>query len=174
MLCYCAVVLLLKCFTCRRSIKASWSVSPWKPGTGSELANTSQKKTTVEYNYITPQASKSVKKGLSVGQNTWYGKKCEWVCINEHFRNFLYSHSHWITSKLNCWIAPILICLSSVSRSICISDVDRCLQADIQAVWATLPYRENWWRGGRTKTVVKGESMLKEKKKLKWGIYRKD
>lgn len=56
-------------------------------------------------------------------------------------------------------MAPMLICLSSVSRSICISDVDRCLQADIQAVWATLPCRENWWRGGRTKNVVKGESM---------------
>ena len=65
-------------------------------------------------------------------------------------------HSHWMTSKLNCWMAPILICLSSVSSSICISEVDRCLQADIQAVWATLPCRQRdsekeggkgwWWR----------------------------
>lgn len=31
-------------FTCRRSMKASWSVSPWKPGTGSELANTGKKR----------------------------------------------------------------------------------------------------------------------------------
>lgn len=30
-------------FTCLRSMKASWSVSPWKPGTGSELANTEKK-----------------------------------------------------------------------------------------------------------------------------------
>lgn len=65
-------------------------------------------------------------------------------------------------------MAPILICLSSVSRSICISDVDRCLQADIQAVWATLPYRENQWRGERTKNVVKGESILKKKENKGW------
>lgn len=30
----------VKRFTCRRSMKASWRVSPWNPGTGSELANT--------------------------------------------------------------------------------------------------------------------------------------
>lgn len=34
----------IRTFTCRRSIKASWSVSPWNPGTGSELANTKKSK----------------------------------------------------------------------------------------------------------------------------------
>ncbi len=51
-----------------------------------------------------------------------------------------YSRSHCMTSRLNCWTAPMLICLSSVSSSICISDVARCLQADIHAVCATLPW----------------------------------
>lgn len=66
-------------------------------------------------------------------------------------------HSHWMTSKLNCWRAPILICLSSVSRSICISDVERCLHADIQAVWATLPCRERGQWGGRKTNVIEEE-----------------
>lgn len=44
-----------------------------------------------------------------------------------------------MTSRLNCWTAPMVTCLSSESNSICISDVARCLQADIQAVCATLP-----------------------------------
>lgn len=39
-------------------------------------------------------------------------------------------------------MAPMLICFSSVSSSICIRDVDRCLQADMQAVCATLPCAE--------------------------------
>lgn len=32
-----------KQLTCRKSMNASWRVSPWKPGTGSELANTEQR-----------------------------------------------------------------------------------------------------------------------------------
>lgn len=79
---------------------------------------------------------------------------------------YFYLHSHWMTSKLNCWMAPILICLSSVSSSICISDVDRCLQADIQAVWATLPCREGQW-GGRTRNETEEERMQKKKERWK-------
>lgn len=33
----------------------------------------------------------------------------------------------------------MLICFNSLSSSICIKDVDRCWQADMQAVWATFP-----------------------------------
>lgn len=36
-------------------------------------------------------------------------------------------------------MAPMLICFNSLSSSICIKDVDRCWQADMQAVWATFP-----------------------------------
>lgn len=57
-------------------------------------------------------------------------------------------------------MAPMLICLSSVSSSICISDVDRCLQADIQAVWATLPWREK-----ETEGKEGGEEMMQMKGK---------
>lgn len=52
----------------------------------------------------------------------------------------VYLHSHCMTSRLNCCTAPMLICFNSLSRSICIKDVDRCWQADMQAVWATFPY----------------------------------
>ena len=48
--------------TCLRSINASCRVSPWNPGTGSELANTIKKKK--KYIYIYKQNCK-IYKGLS-------------------------------------------------------------------------------------------------------------
>lgn len=74
-----------------------------------------------------------------------------------------------MTSKLNCWMAPILICLSSVSSSICISDVDRCLQADIQAVCATLPCRERerQGKGGKWRKVTEDERIQKRRERWK-------
>lgn len=50
--------------------------------------------------------------------------------------------SHSLTSTLNCCTAPIDTCLTSASNSSCSREVERCLQADIHAVWATFPYRE--------------------------------
>lgn len=51
-----------------------------------------------------------------------------------------YSLSHSLTSTLNCWSAPIDTCLTSASSNSCSKEVDRCLHADIHAVWATFPY----------------------------------
>lgn len=47
--------------------------------------------------------------------------------------------SHSPTSTLNCCRAPIDTCLTSDSNSSWSREVDRCLQADMHAVWATLP-----------------------------------
>ena len=46
----------------------------------------------------------------------------------------------------------MLICFSSLSINICSSEVDRCLQADMQAVWATFPWGEEQQGAGRRGT----------------------
>lgn len=70
---------------------------------------------------------------------TFHNNKCRFLEKAWELAN-MYLHSHCMTSRLNCWTAPMLICFNSLSSSICIKDVDRCWQADMQAVWATFPY----------------------------------
>lgn len=69
--------------------------------------------------------------------------------------------SHSLTSTLNCCRAPIDTCLTSASNSSCSREVERCLQADIHAVWATFPYREK----------KKGKGDKKKCEVHTWGIF---
>lgn len=69
--------------------------------------------------------------------------------------------SHSLTSTLNCCRAPIDTCLTSASNSSCSREVERCLQADIHAVWATFPYREK----------RKGKGDKKKCEVHIWGIF---
>lgn len=52
---------------------------------------------------------------------------------------YAYSLSHSLTSTLNCCRAPMDTCLTSASSSRWSKEVERCLHADIHAVWATFP-----------------------------------
>lgn len=51
------------------------------------------------------------------------------------------SPSHSLTSMWSWCRAPMEICLTSGSSRSCMREVEMCLQADIQAVWATLPWK---------------------------------
>lgn len=53
----------------------------------------------------------------------------------------LCSLSHSTMSVWSWYRAPMEICLTSGSSRSCIREVEMCLQADMQAVWATFPYR---------------------------------
>lgn len=60
-----------------------------------------------------------------------------------------HSLSHSLTSVLSWCRAPIEICRTSGSSRSCVSEVEMCLHADMQAVWATLPWK---WEEERERT----------------------
>lgn len=67
------------------------------------------------------------------------------------WRRSPHSLSHSLTSVWIWCRAPMEICRTSGSSSSCIREVEMCLQADMQAVWATLPWegergRKRWVR----------------------------
>lgn len=58
---------------------------------------------------------------------------------------FYVLHSHCMTSRLNCWRAPIETCFTSLSKRKFIRAAAICLQDDMQAVCATLSYKYIKW-----------------------------
>ena len=59
-----------------------------------------------------------------------------------------YLHSHCMTSRLNCWIAPMDINFTLSSSRNSLSESAKCLHVDRQAVWATLPWRRTYHNNG--------------------------
>lgn len=56
---------------------------------------------------------------------------------------YQHSLSHSLMSALSWCRAPMEICLISGLSKSCIKEVEMCLQADMQAVWATLPCKRH-------------------------------
>lgn len=144
-----AVVFLLEHFTCRRSMKASWSVSPWKPGTGSELANTWQTHTPAQQDHIRP-----------VRQNSRCVKECE------EFAALTFTLNHVQVELLDGSHADLL--------QLRVQQHLHQRRGQMFAGWHAGCLGHLTLERRRRREGGKGESMCK-KKKWKWGMmYRND